>query len=146
MSLRADESDQADTTVTVLICDDNAAMRTMLGVVVDSSPGLRVVGEAGDGNEAVAEARVRQPDVILLDLAMPNRSGLEAIPDIRAVAPNTRIIVLSGFAAAAVADEVLALGAASYVEKGAHPDAIVASIEHAVSDTQASPIALTVPG
>ena len=130
----------------MLICDDNAAMRTLLAVVVESSPALRVVGEAVDGHETVAEARRHQPDVILLDLAMPNRSGLEAIPDLRAVAPNARIIVLSGFSAATVAAEVLALGAVSYLEKGAHPDAIVAAIEQAVSDTQALPTASTVPG
>ena len=136
----------ADGSVTVLICDDNAAMRTLLSVVVSSSPRFQVVGEASDGNEAVAQARSHQPDVILLDLAMPNRSGLEVIPDIQAVAPNARIVVLSGFAAAAVADQVLALGAASYLEKGAHPDAILAAIEHAVSATRASHTALTVPG
>ena len=62
----------------VLICDDNEAVRMLLSVIVDSSPGMRVVGEAGDGNEAIAEATRLQPDVIMLDLAMPNRSGLVA--------------------------------------------------------------------
>jgi DNA-binding NarL/FixJ family response regulator len=125
-----------DASVDVLICDDNVAMRALLDAVVNGSPRLRVVGEAGDGNEAVTEARLHQPDVILLDLAMPNCSGLEAIPDLRAVAPDSRIIVLSGFSAATVAAEVLALGAVSYLEKGAHPDAIVAAIEEAASDNQ----------
>ena len=130
----------------VLICDDNAAMRALLGVVVEASPALYVVAEAADGDEAVAEARRHQPDVILLDLAMPRRSGLEALPELRTVAPDARIVVLSGFAAATVADQILALGAASYLEKGTHPDAIVAAIEHAVSETRDVPTALTVPG
>ena len=130
----------------VLICDDNDAMRILLGVVVETSPNLRVVGEAADGDEAVAGARRHQPDVILLDLAMPSRSGLEALPELRTVAPDAKIIVLSGFAAATVAEQVLALGAACYLEKGTHPDAIVAAIEHAVSEARDAPTALAVPG
>jgi DNA-binding NarL/FixJ family response regulator len=117
----------------VLICDDNDAIRELLGAVVARDPGLRVVGEAADGNEAIVEAITLQPDVIVLDLAMPNRSGLEALPELRRVAPDARIIVLSGFASANVADEVMALGAASYIEKGADSDAIVAAIRHAVA-------------
>lgn len=122
-----------DTAAGVLICDDNHAMRTLLGVIVGNSLRTRVVGEAGDGNEAIAEAIRLQPDVILLDLAMPNRSGLEALPVLRRIAPAAQIIVLSGFARAAVAEQVLALGAASYLEKGAHPDTIVATIEQALA-------------
>ena len=130
----------------VLICDDNAAMRTLLGLVVDLSTRLHVVGEAEDGNEAVTQARRHQPDVILLDLAMPNRNGLEALPELRTVAPAARIIVFSGFATAAVADQVMALGAASYLEKGAPPDAIIAAIEAALTTDPASPSAAPVPG
>ena len=127
----------------VLICDDNDAMRTLLGVIVDGSLGLRVVGEATDGNEAVAEATRLQPNVILLDLAMPNRSGLEALPELRQVAPDARIIVFSGFAGSIVAEQVLALGAASYLEKGAHPDTIVATIEQALASTNGVPTSQT---
>jgi DNA-binding NarL/FixJ family response regulator len=119
-----------DTPAGVLICDDNEAIRRLLGAIVDNDPGLRVVGEAADGNEAIVEAIALQPDVILLDLAMPKRSGLEALPELRRVAPDARIVVLSGFTSANVAEEVIALGAASYIEKGADPAAIVAAIAH----------------
>jgi DNA-binding NarL/FixJ family response regulator len=85
---------------------------------VDKHPGLRVVGEAADGNDAIVEAIRLQPDVTLLDLAMPKRSGLEALSELRRQAPEARIIVLSGFASANVAEEVAALGATSYLEKG----------------------------
>lgn len=115
-------------TITVLICDDVDDMRMLLGIVVRLRPDLRVVGEARDGNEAVAEAKRLQPDVILLDLSMPHRTGLDALPEIRRVAPDARVIVLSGFAASTVAEEVLALGAARFIEKGAAPDEIVAAI------------------
>ena len=117
----------------VLICDDNDAMRTLLGVIVDTADGLRVAGEAADGDEAIVEATRLQPEVILLDLAMPNRSGLEALPDLRRVASHSQIVVLSGFASGAVADEVLALGACAYLQKGARPDAIVAAIQSAAA-------------
>ena len=135
-------SPQAPTTAGVLICDDNAAIRRLLSAIVDRNPALRVVGEAADGNEAIVKAKSHEPDVILLDLAMPNRSGLEALPELRRLVPNAQIIVLSGFANANVAEEVLALGAVAYVEKGAPPDEIVAAIEEAFANAPGSPASL----
>jgi DNA-binding NarL/FixJ family response regulator len=133
-----------DTTAGVLICDDNDAMRALLEAIVDSAPGMRVVGEAADGNEVIVEATRLQPDVILLDLAMPSRSGLEALPELRRVAPDAQIVVLSGFAGSSVAQQIIALGAASYLEKGAaDPDLIVATIERALTSTRGLPASLT---
>jgi DNA-binding NarL/FixJ family response regulator len=77
---------------------------------------------------------------------MPVRSGLEALPELRQVAPDARIIVLSGFAGSIVAEEVIALGAAGYLEKGADPDTIVATIEQALASTNGLPKSLTTPG
>ena len=124
----------------VLICDDNDAMRMLLGLVVGTSSKLEVVGEASNGNDAVVEATRLQPTVILLDLAMPVRSGLDALPELRQVAPDARVIVYSGFAGGIVAEDVLALGAAGYLEKGAHPDTIVATIEQTLA-SQNGPVA-----
>ncbi len=118
----------------VLICDDDDAMRMLLSEVVGTSPRLRVVGEAADGNEAVVEAVRLRPSVILLDLAMPNRSGFEALPDLRRAAPEAQIIVLSGFADSSVAEQVIARGAAGYLEKGVPPDTIVGTIEQALAN------------
>ena len=98
------EPTAGDTAAGILICDDNDALRELLRAVVDTGLGMRVVGEAADGNEVIAEAARLQPDVILLDLAMPNLSGLDALPELRRVAPNAQIIVFSGFASAAVAE------------------------------------------
>jgi DNA-binding NarL/FixJ family response regulator len=133
---RADGDDAAG----VLICDDSELIRGLLRAIIDTGLGMRVVGEAADGNEAVVEATRLQPDVILLDLAMPKRSGLDALPELRLVAPNARIVVFSGFARTAVADEVIALGAASYLEKGASPETIVATVEQALA-TRVTPVA-----
>lgn len=120
------------TTAGVLICDDNEAVRRLLGMIVDDSVGLSVAGEATDGDEAIVQARRLQPDVILLDLVMPNRTGLEALPELRRVAPAARIVVFSAFASAIVAKQVRALGAASYLEKGERSDTIIATIEEAL--------------
>jgi DNA-binding NarL/FixJ family response regulator len=112
----------------VLICDDVDAMRVLLGLVVRLGGDLRVVGEARDGNEAIVEANRLQPDVILLDLSMPHRTGLDALPAIKQVAPGAQVIVFSGFVAATIEAEVLALGAARFIEKGVEPEVIVAAI------------------
>jgi NarL family two-component system response regulator LiaR len=117
----------------VLICDDDAGIRQMLRSVVELRPSLRAVGEAADGNEAVAEAARLQPDVILLDLAMPTRTGIESLPELRRVAPGAQIIVFSGFSMASVAEEAVDLGAVLYLTKGADPDAINDAIEQAAA-------------
>ena len=120
-------------------------MRSLLGAIVSASLGMRVLGEAADGNDAVVQAARLQPSVILLDLAMPIRSGLEALPELRQVAPDATIIVISGFAGSIVADDVIALGAAVYLEKGADPDTIVATIEQALANANGLPKTLTTP-
>lgn len=126
----------------VLICDDNEGVRALVGMIVETTLGLTVVGEATDGNEAIVEAKRLQPDVIILDLAMPNLSGLDAIPVLGRIAPNAQIIVFSGFAKANVAEQVLALGAVSYLEKGASPEKIVAAIRQALADAAGLPASL----
>ncbi len=118
-----------DGSIGVLICDDVESMRVLLGVVVGLRAGLHVVGEAKDGEQAISEAERLQPDVILLDISMPIRSGLDALPEIKRVAPEAKVIVLTGFAASMIAPDVLALGADRFIEKGVDPDTIAAAIE-----------------
>jgi DNA-binding NarL/FixJ family response regulator len=131
------ESSSADGSTGVLICDDVDSMRVLLKVIVELRRGLRVVGEARDGNEAVVEAKRLQPDVILLDLSMPHRTGLDALPEIKEVAPRAKVIVLSGFAASTMAADVLALGAERYIEKGADPDTIADAVERVAAPAHA---------
>jgi DNA-binding NarL/FixJ family response regulator len=131
------ESSPSNGSTGVLICDDVDSMRVLLKVIVELRRGLRVIGEARDGNEAVVEAKRLQPDVILLDLSMPHRTGLDALPEIKQVAPEARVIVLSGFAASTMAADVLALGAGRYIEKGADPDTIADAIERVATPAHA---------
>jgi DNA-binding NarL/FixJ family response regulator len=133
MTENANNSDK--TAVGVLICDDNETFRDLLREVVQSRPSSRVVGEAADGNEAIVEAARLQPDVILLDLAMPLRTGLDSILELGRVAPGAQIIVFTGFSEASVAQDVLDLGAVRFLSKGASPDAINNAIEEVAAET-----------
>jgi diguanylate cyclase (GGDEF)-like protein len=105
----------------MLVVEDDRSLRAMLRLVVEDADGVEVVGEAGDGREAVALARHLQPDVVLLDLAMPGMGGLEALPLILAVAPHAKVVVLSGLEPADVAEVARARGAFGYLQKGDDP-------------------------
>lgn len=118
--------------VSVLICDDAPAIRFLLGVVISLREGMSVVGEAADGREAIAQAELLQPDVIILDLSMPHCTGLEALPELNRVAPAAQVIVLSGFAASIIEAELDGHQVAAYLQKGSDPDVILAAIEAAV--------------
>jgi DNA-binding NarL/FixJ family response regulator len=102
----------------VLLVDDAEDIRMLLGMAMKKHGGLTVVGEAADGVEAVQLASELQPDLVMLDLAMPRMDGLEALPLIRAAVPDVRVIVLSGFNQSALADKAIEAGADHYVAKG----------------------------
>lgn len=121
----------ASSTCRVVICDDVPAFRTLVVTVLERADGLSVVGEAANGEEAIAAARAHQPDVVLLDVAMPIMDGIEALPHIRIVAPGAKVILLSGFSNDALRQQALAGGAIDYLEKGTRPADIVAAIRAA---------------
>jgi DNA-binding NarL/FixJ family response regulator len=112
----------------VLICDDVADFRQLLVAVLGRSDRIEVAGQAADGAEAVEVARATQPDVVLLDVAMPVMDGLEALPLIREAAPGTRVIMLTGFSSPELRERAADGGASGYVEKGASPGAIVDAV------------------
>ena len=102
----------------VLVVDDAEDIRMLLRLRVEARDGLTVVGEAADGVAAVELASELQPDLVLLDLAMPRMDGLEALPLIRAAVPDVRVVVLSGFNQGTLANKALEAGADHYVVKG----------------------------
>ena len=130
--------------IQVLICDDYAPMRALLRWIVEERVGLAVAGEAGDGHEAIAQATRLQPDVIVLDLAMPRKTGLEALQELGRIAPAARVIVFSGFSIASIGGELVDLGAISYLQKCASPEAIIDAIEQAAAS--AAPVTSQVAG
>ena len=101
----------------VVIADDVVYFRTLLRYALDEEK-FEVVAEAGDGREAVEAADREKPDVLVLDLSMPVMDGLQAIPQIRALSPKTKILVLSGIDALSVAEQAIEHGAHAYLEKG----------------------------
>jgi DNA-binding NarL/FixJ family response regulator len=102
----------------VVIADDSDDVRLLLRSQLEIDGRFAVVGEAADGSAAVDIARDLQPDLIVLDLAMPRLDGLQALPLLREAAPEARVIVLSGFDPRSVGPKVLAAGAARCIEKG----------------------------
>lgn len=102
----------------IILCDDTRDILLLLGAEFELHSDLEIVAEAATGREAVELAASHQPDVIVLDLAMPEMDGLEALPRLRKIAPKSKIIVLSGFEARGLASKVLAMGARRYLEKG----------------------------
>ena len=105
--------------ISVVVCDDVPELRQLARAVLEEGGEMQVVGEAGDGRTAIEVVERHQPDVVVLDLSMPELDGLEAIPLIHQVAPHTEIVVFSGFEEGKVAEVALQLKASRYVRKGA---------------------------
>lgn len=119
--------------IRVLIVDDHAVVREGLRLLLETQSDMTVAGEAGDGIEALEQARKLKPDVILLDIAMPRMTGLEAVRLIREAAPDSRIVVLSMYGKEAYAHQVLQAGAYGYVLKGEPSSDMLAAIRSARS-------------
>lgn len=119
--------------IRVLIVDDHAVVREGLRTFLDLQEGLEVVGEAGDGEEAVRVAGQLRPDVILMDLVMPKADGVQAMKQLRDSQPATRVIVLTSF----IDDErllpAIRAGAAGYLLKDVQPQELARAIRTAHS-------------
>ena len=129
----------ADAPIRVVIADDAVGLRGLLRAVLTRQPGFEVVGEAGNGAEALVAVSRTRPDLLLLDLAMPVMDGLEALPKITGLSPSTRVVVLSGFDAAQMEDEARALGAHGYLTKGLSPAELVAALRRTVDAGRREP-------
>ena len=101
---------------TVLLCDDAVFMRSMLSNLVVES-GYEVVGEAATGTEAVEQYKRLKPDVVLLDIVMPDKSGLVALREIRELDPQARVIMCSSMGQQIFVNEALADGAKGFIVK-----------------------------
>ena len=102
----------------VVLVDDVDDLRLLLRTLFETHPGVAVVGEAGDGAEAIEVVGATQPDLVVLDLSMPVLDGVSALPALRRVAPAARVVVLSAIPPEADPG-ALAAGAVAYVQKGA---------------------------
>jgi two-component system, NarL family, response regulator NreC len=112
----------------VLICDDHGLVRAGLGRLLASEADFEVVGEAASADEAVRKARLEKPDVVLLDLMMPGRSGLDAVGDIFAAAPAAKILVLSMQGDAGDVRDAFAAGVGGYLLKDSADTDLVTAV------------------
>jgi DNA-binding NarL/FixJ family response regulator len=112
-------SDQGGSDLRVVVADDHPVYREGLAMVLGSLPGVTVVGEAGDGHEAVALTEALRPDVVLMDLSMPGLGGVEATRRIMASTPGVQVLVLSMHEGADSVVAALRAGARGYLVKGA---------------------------
>ena len=112
----------------VLLVDDQTLFRTGLSRLLDEDPRVEVIGQAVDGNDAVKQAEKLKPDVVLMDLKMPNLDGVEATRQIVAANPAARVLILTTFETDNHVIQALKAGASGYVLKDSQVDAIVSSI------------------
>ena len=115
-------------TIRVLIAEDHAVVRAGLKALIATEPGLEVVGDVGDGLEAVIRAQALQPDVILMDLSMPRLDGINAIQQIKQENPQARILVLTSFIEDDKVFAAIKAGALGYLLKESSPDDLLRGI------------------
>ena len=115
--------------IRVLIADDHAVVRKGIQMIIGTEPAIQLVGEAKNSSEAVYQAQRLQPDVILLDLVMPDEDGLEALIEIKRSHPNIKIIVLTTFEEDHRIQAALEAGADGYLLKDADGEALLRAIE-----------------
>jgi DNA-binding NarL/FixJ family response regulator len=106
-----------ETLITVMLAEDHLIVREGLRVLLQAKSDIKVIGEASSGDEAVSMARTLCPDVIVMDIAMPNLNGLEATRQILAADPDVKILILSAHSDDAYVERVMELGAAGYLIK-----------------------------
>ena len=120
--------------IRVIIVDDHTVVRSGLGAVLDVSEGIELIGEAGDGEEAVRICESLQPDVILMDLQMPKMDGVEATRLIHGKWPQIHIIALTSYKEKEYVEGVLKAGATSYLLKNVSAEELVSAINKVVLD------------
>jgi DNA-binding NarL/FixJ family response regulator len=122
--------------IRVLVTDDHNILRTGVAALLEREHDMTAVGEAATAEQAVIKARALQPDVILLDVVMPRMSGFDALPDLRKVAPEARVIMLSMQTNPSSIRQALISGAAGYVAKHASDTDLLDAIRRVASGSR----------
>jgi two-component system, NarL family, response regulator NreC len=126
--------------ISIVLADDHTVVRRALRVLLEEEPGFEVVAEAEDAEGAIRYMRGHKPDVLILDLNMPGRPSLEAIPEMQEASPETKIVVLTMQKEPAFARQALQLGVLGYVLKEAADDELVQAVRSAAAgDTYLQP-------
>ena len=134
----------SEANIRVLVADDHTVVRKGLTALLSAEKyGVEVIGEASNGDEAVQKAEQLEPDVILMDLVMPGKSGIEAIVEIRQLQPHARIVVLTSYADDDNVIEAIQAGAYGFLLKDTSPDELVQTIHSVYADKLTIPQELT---
>jgi two-component system response regulator NreC len=121
--------------IRILIVDDHAVVRAGLRLLVDAEDDLEAVGEAGNARDAVFQARALEPDVILMDVVMPDQSGIDVLPTLLHERPETKVLVLSMQDDPQYVRQAFAAGALGYVLKEAADTEVVSAIRAVAGGT-----------
>lgn len=119
--------------IRILIADDHAIVRAGLAQFIADQPDMQVAGEAATGSEAIARVRAETFDVVLLDISMPDRNGIDTLKTLRQIAPGLPVLMLSGYAEDQYAVNLLRAGAAGYLNKEAAAQDLVGAIRTVVN-------------
>jgi two-component system, NarL family, response regulator NreC len=119
--------------ISVLLVDDHDLVRAGFRARLAYEPDIEPVGEAGTAEQAVVKARALQPDLVLLDLLMPRHSGYDAIPEIKKVSPDSRVLVISSQASPSAVRQALGAGASGYLPKRASDQELVTAIHRVMA-------------
>ncbi len=120
--------------IKVLVVDDHPIVRRGLSTEINLDRGMLVVGEAVDGQEAIDQYKLLHPDVVLMDLVMPNKGGIQATQEIISFHPEARILVLTSFVDEEKIFEVIKAGALGFIYKDKHPDKVLEAIRDIFND------------
>jgi DNA-binding NarL/FixJ family response regulator len=115
-------------TIRVLLADDQELVRAGFRMILETQADIEVVGEAGDGVEAVAATRRLGPDVVLMDIRMPNLDGLQATKQIAAARSGSRVVILTTFDLDEYVYQALAAGASGFLLKNAPPEQLISAV------------------
>jgi NarL family two-component system response regulator LiaR len=115
-------------TIRIFIADDHIVVREGLRALLGTEPGIEIIGEAADGKDAVTAIRALRPDVVLLDLVMPNMNGLEVIIEVTQDNPQARILVLTSFSDDDKVFPAIKAGALGYLLKDSSPQELIQAI------------------
>ena len=117
----------------ILIADDHAVVRAGIRQFLDGEPSIQEIGEAATGNETLAQLRAGKWDLVLLDIFMPDRSGLDILRHIRVGHPKVKVLVLSGLPEQQYAINVLRAGASGYLAKDSAPDELLKAVSNVLA-------------
>jgi DNA-binding NarL/FixJ family response regulator len=114
--------------IRIFLADDHAVLRQAVSAMLSGEPDMTVVGQAGTGIEALAGVKSARPDVVILDIKMPEAGGLEVLADIRRACPNTRVIVFTMYESPAYVNAAIRAGAGGYVLKSVGREELLSAI------------------